>query len=123
MQKTLDELLKEYERDSEKMDRDALISFIDDLIPKIKELEEENLTLWCQKGGLEKALQTARVFYDKKKKSKETVNEKVSFTVFCNRCHSENVFVSGDTSYKVHLECDNCGAYGVEDENLLINAE
>jgi hypothetical protein len=42
MYKDLQELIKEYERDIDSLDRDSLLSLIDDMIPQIKELQEEN---------------------------------------------------------------------------------
>lgn len=38
--------------------------FVPELFELVEELQEENLTLWCQKNGLEKALRIARIGND-----------------------------------------------------------
>jgi hypothetical protein len=38
--------------------------FVPELFELVYELKEENLTLWCQKNGLEKALRIARIVND-----------------------------------------------------------
>jgi hypothetical protein len=42
MYKDLQELIKEYERDVDSLDRESLLSLIDDMLPQIKELQDEN---------------------------------------------------------------------------------
>ncbi|MFE8704106.1 hypothetical protein ACFYKX_26415 [Cytobacillus sp. FJAT-54145] len=42
MDRELDDLINEFYRDVDSLDRDSLISLFDDMIPKIKGLQEEN---------------------------------------------------------------------------------
>lgn len=45
----------------------------------------------------------------------------MSFLIICNKCGSNKITVTSDTYFKVHIECNECGQYAVEDEDLIIN--
>lgn len=49
--------------------------------------------------------------------------DKVSFTIICDNCGSKNIYICGDTTFKAQIECEDCGALGAEDDNLLINGK
>lgn len=40
------------------------VKFVPELFELVEQLQEENLTLWCQKNGLEKALRIANIGRD-----------------------------------------------------------
>lgn len=48
-----------------------------------------------------------------------------SFTIICDKCGSKDIFICGDTTFSAQIECKNkdCGEYGVEGDNLIINGE
>lgn len=46
-----------------------------------------------------------------------------SFTVICDNCNSKDVTVTADTNFMIHIECKNCGLYGVEGEDLIVNTQ
>lgn len=49
--------------------------------------------------------------------------EKSSFVVTCGKCGSKKIFICGDTTFNVQIECKDCGNHGVEDDDLVINGE